>query len=61
MSVKFFHIMLLVKDSCNRSVSNCKSEKLLIEKKLPHSKVLVCTRVFSIDLQTELKRFLLFL
>lgn len=57
MSVKFFHIMLLVKDGCNPSISNCKSENLLIEMNLLHSKVLVSIRVFSSDLKTELKPF----
>lgn len=59
MSVQFFHIMLLVKDSCNPSISSYKSENLLIENKLLHSKVLLCTRAFRTDLQTELKSYIL--
>lgn len=61
MSVKFFHVMLLVKDSCNPSISSCKRENVLIEEKLLHSRAFVCMRVFSMDSQTKLKPLLLFL
>lgn len=55
MSVKFFHIMLLVKDSCNPSISRCKRENVLIEKKSLPSQGLACTVACRTDIQTELE------